>query len=128
MKNVALTVKSMGITQEALAGVVGCSQSFLSRLLRRELIPSADLAARISDAIGNAVCALHLMFPDGIPAGFGGEDACRCVAVEGGGEGASDRAEADARSEQRGQIDEDGRNRVERGGRDDQDERSREAA
>lgn len=31
-----------------------------------------------ADRPGESVCALHLMHPQGIPAGFGGEAACRC--------------------------------------------------
>lgn len=65
-------------TYQQLGDLLGMRRDYAWQLCNGSR-PSTDLAARISEAIGGAVCALHLLYPDGIPDGFGGERACRCV-------------------------------------------------
>lgn len=74
----AETIAAQNITAAELGRRVGITRVHASDIVRGDARPSTDLAARISKAIGGAVCALHLLYPDGIPDGFGGERACRC--------------------------------------------------
>lgn len=69
--------RAQGWSHAELASRVGVTRSYATKLCNGAS-PSSETAGEISEALGGAVCALHILHPQGIPAGFGGEAACRC--------------------------------------------------